>query len=236
VIKRLTFVRRATDVATEEFGSSWRDARLKNLDALPSALRPVRLVQLVVRPSGATPTWDGVEISWHSVEESATDSTQWAKVGELDESIDGSALTVTVAERTVSGEHWLADRWCQGGSLGVVLVGFIEAAEGLTRLAFRDYWWDQHRPLANSLVPDDVAPVAYVHDYLLDERASDDHVAWAGIGEMYERSLGTARRRGEWFESEAARPLIPDEERFMVRSTRQVLVTDGEVLYHRPVN
>jgi len=181
------------------------------------------------------PPWDGVEISWHPLKANETDLASWVRAGD-DVLLDGPRVTVTVEERTVSGLDWLQNRWREGGEMGVVLIGLIEAADGLTRPAFRDYWWDQHRPLANRLVPDTLAPIAYVHDYVLDDRASGEGFTWAGIGEMYERSLGTARQRGEWFESDAAKPVIADEERFLVRASRQVLVTDGEVLHDETVS
>ena len=236
VLKSLTFVRRASSVPANEFGARWRASRLDTLNALPFELRPERLVHCVVRQSAITPPWDGVEISWHSIEDRAIDPKVWTHSLVHDDAVlNDSPVIVSVEERIVSGEDWIAQRWRQGGDLGVVLFGFIEAASGFTLEAFRDYWWDEHRPLANSLVPEELSPVAYVHDYVLEKHASDDVFAWAGIGEMYERSLGTARRRGEWFESDAARPLAIDEERFMVRATRQVLVTDGEVLHRQPV-
>jgi hypothetical protein len=102
----------------------------------------------------------------------------------------------------------------------------IEPAPGLSRQAFRDYWWDRHRPLANQMVPSHLEPVAYVHNYV----CSDEPGRWAGIGEMYERSLDTARGRGAWFEGEEALPLVADEERFLVRDTRELLVTNQYVI------
>ena len=237
VTKRLTFVRRAPTVPAEEFAVRWRDATLARFDALAPSRRPRRVVHCVVRPGATRPSWDGVELAWFAATDDATGAASWTHAPELgDTPLDGSAVSVDVEERTVSGGDWLEDRWRLGGALGSVLIGLIEAADGLGREAFRDYWWDRHRPLADGLVPDEVAPVAYVHDYVLDESAADSGFTWAGIGEMYERSLSTARRRGEWFDTEAARPLALDEERFMVRSTRQVLVCDGEVLVHQPTD
>ena len=96
----------------------------------------------------------------------------------------------------------------------------------MTRADFRDYWWSNHRPLANQLVPTALEPVAYVHDYLLPDEAT----RWAGVGEMYEASLDIARQRGAWFNSDAASALIADEDRFLVRTTRQLLITDQHLI------
>ena len=76
------------------------------------------------------------------------------------------------------------------------------------------------------MVPSHLEPVAYVHNYV----EPDEPGRWAGIGEMYERSLDTARGRGAWFDSEEALPLMADEQRFLVRDTRQLMVTDQYVI------
>jgi hypothetical protein len=134
---------------------------------------------------------------------------------------------VLVEERTVSGEPWLDARWSDpDAGPALLLIGMIEPALGMSRQAFRDYWWDRHRPLANQMVPSDLEPVAYVHNYV----CPDEPGRWAGIGEMYERSLDTARGRGAWFESDEALALVADEERFLVRQTRELLVTDQYVV------
>lgn len=55
---------------------------------------------------------------------------------------------------------------------------------------------------------------------------SDDFGSRWRRQELYESSLDTARRRGAWFASDEARPLLADEERFLVPDTRQLLITD----------
>jgi hypothetical protein len=170
-----------------------------------------------------------VAISWHHDEESIASHDEWiveqhSQGSVLDEDI---TTRVRVEERTVSGDGWIEAQWRHDrGRLRLFLIGFIEAAPPLTREQFRDYWWQQHRPLANRLVPAPLEPIAYLHDYVL----AGEPGRWAGIGEMYERSLDVARERGAWFASEAALPLLADEERFLVRDTRQVLVTDHEII------
>ena len=101
----------------------------------------------------------------------------------------------------------------------------------MSREEFRDYWWTRHRPLANQLVPPALQPAAYVHDYLL----PGEPTGWAGIGEMYEASLDVARQRGAWFESSAASALLADEDRFLVRSTRQLVVTEQHLIINEGV-
>jgi hypothetical protein len=236
MIKRLTFVGRHPGRPSDGFGPSWREEAMTELAAMPPDLRPARRLHCVVRPGAASSPWDGVALTWHPDEDSAARHDDWLAGHAPPSSIVDApgSLAVPVAERVVSGAGWLEDLWRRDGPPVVVLIGLIEAANDLTREEFRDYWWDRHRPLADRLVPSEVSPIAYVHDYVLDGAGPQrERFPWSGIGEMYEHSLGTARRRGEWFDSEAALALIADEERFLLRSSRQVLVTDAEVIASR---
>lgn len=228
MIKQLTFVRRAPGVAAETFGPRWRQRVQDAVTSAPSDIAPARVAHCVVRPAKLGSPYDGISIAWFEDEAQVALYEAWL-VKEADRApspLDESATSkVLVDERTVSGEAWLEKRWSDPAP-ALVLIGCIEAAEGLSRQDFRDYWWDQHRPLANRLVPEHLEPVAYVHDYVL----PGEPCRWSGIGEMYEQSLEVARQRGAWFESEAALPLVADEQRFLSRATRQVLVTDQELI------
>jgi hypothetical protein len=172
---------------------------------------PLRLALCRVRNPGEVVA---VELSWYA---------DLANVHEA----RGASETIIVEERVARGADWLAGRWSARRSEQCpLLIGLIGRAAHLSREEFGQYWWNRHRPLADSLVPLELNPVAYVHNYV----RTDQHSAWDGIGELYEASLRVARSRGEWFESEAAAALLADEERFMDRGSRQVLVTDQEIL------
>ena len=230
VIKRLTMVRRASGVASDEFASRWRAHAEMALGSMPASARPSQLAHCVTRPGSTDPLYDGVAVSWHEDPGALALHDAWvAADGSAETVIDVEATTcVHVEERIAIGGAWLANRWQPIATASCpLLIGFIEAIDGLTREQFRDYWWDQHRPLANRLVPDELEPVAYVHNYV----AAGEPGRWAGIGEMYEHSLAVARKRGQWFDSDASGPLVADEERFLVRETRQVIVTDHEVIH-----
>lgn len=221
MIKRLAFVHRADDVAAGSFAGAWRDDALERWEASRPSGRPRRLAHCVVRDGHATRPYDGVELAWF---DEATAMHTWSLAGG---SAVGSADVVVVEERAVNGNDWLEARWHDPtGAPSVVLIGLIERAAGIDRVGFRDYWWEQHRPLADALVPASLGPAAYVHDYVL----PDERFPWDGIGEMYEASLDVAGARGRWFGSEAAGPLVADEARFMVTATRQVLVADHRVV------
>jgi hypothetical protein len=231
MIKRMSLVRRASGVQPEEFGGRWRQQAEKALTSMPAEARPSRLAHCVVRHRRGDRAHDGVAISWHHDEKRLASHDEWLAEQHRERSVvDEDATTrVLVEERTAIGGGWLDARWRRHRSEPrLLLIGFIEAVDGLTRQQFRDYWWEQHRPLANRLVPADLEPLGYVHDYVLPGEPG----RWAGIGEIYERSLGAARERGSWFDSEAARALVADEERFLVRATRELLITDHDIIIY----
>jgi len=228
VIKRLTLVRRRDGVPADEFGGRWRAQTELALVTMPAEARPRRLGHCVVRPSRHSVIHDGVAISWHDDESAASEHDRWMSGHPSPESPldEAASMCVRVEARTVNGPDRLDAIWSDRDASALVLIGFIEPAHGLSRDEFRDYWWDRHRPLASRLVPPELGTEAYVHNYVM----SGEPGQWAGIGELYESSLAGARDRAAWFASDAALELIADEERFLVRDTRQVLVMDLDVL------
>jgi hypothetical protein len=216
VIKQLRFTRPGPGLSDRPFASAWRDAEARRIEALA----PDRVALCTVRrpePGGV----HGVAIEWFAA--GAKPGT-----GSYGPGVEAAAPSVRVEERCVQGAEWLATRGRgHRHAPALVLLGFIQAAPHLSRRDFAAYWWERHRPLADALVPAALQPVAYVHDYVIEGEAS----TWDGIGEMYEESLDVARRRGAWFASDDAAPLVADEQRFLVGATRQVLVADHEVIW-----
>ena len=232
MVKTLLFLDRAATASSREFGASWRALAKRLQRSRPANQRPRRLEHCVVRDGPYGGPWRGIALAWFDDETGAA-SYRKALTAQLGSAGMGSAeeaqrvTMVSVEERCAFGCDWLeARRLVRDGPPALLLIGFVARARGLSRMQFRDYWWENHRPLANSLVPGELQPVAYVHDYVL----CDDEFGWDGIGEMYETSMENAKARAAWFESEAANPLERDEERFLVRETRKVIVTDHEIL------
>lgn len=230
-IKRLSLVRRAATIEPTRFGAHWRNSSLRIHEAIPAVLRPVRLAHCVARRERSAPLYDGVSIAWFDTVASLTAYDQSVREftqSQADAAIDDTAtLNVLVEERCVFGPDGLDALWqLQDGANALLLIGLLQKASQLSRVEFRDYWWMQHRPLANRVIPPELQPPVYVHNYVL----SNEHPEWDGIGELYESSLDSARQRNHWMTSDAAAALITDEARFLKRATRAVLVTDFEVL------
>jgi EthD domain len=227
MIKRLTFVRRAGGVEPDEFAERWRVAALAtdttSLD---------RLVHCVVRPGRTDRPYHGVAIEWFP-DESALTAHDASAGGDRDDVIDvASRLQVRVDTRIVLGPDELT-RWWATGESRLVVLGVIQRAAALTREQFAAYWWDDHRPLANRLLPPEVQPDAYVHDYVL----PGEPAPFDGVGEFYDPSAERTRERTQWAERPGAPEtalITAEEERFLVRDTRWALLTDATVVLPPP--
>jgi hypothetical protein len=226
VVKHVTLVRQASGADAGDFAARWRAHAESALETLPLEDRPTRLAHCVVRPHpGVEQLCDGVAIAHFEAGEAAGEA--WvALAGPSGWTIE----TIAVQPRPVFGDDWLRDRWADPpGQKVPVVIGFLQRAAAVSRAGFAEYWWNEHRLLANRLVPADLQPAAYVHNYV----ALDDGARWDGIAEMYELSLAVARQRGVWFQSAAAEPVRDDERRFLDQATRQVVVAEQEIVVPR---
>lgn len=226
VIKRLTFVRRADGVEPDEFGQRW--------SAAPGGAGCSRLVHCVVRPGRTDRPYHGVAMEWFDGEAAlaAYDAAESAARNTIDPGdvvVDpASILGVRVDSRTVLGADEL-ERWWSSGGTRFVVLGVVQRAAQITREQFAAYWWDEHRPLANRLLPPEVQPDVYVHDYVL----PGETVAFDGVGEFYDPSIDRTRKRTQWAERPGAtetQEIAADEERFLVRDTRWALLADATVI------
>jgi hypothetical protein len=223
MVKQVSFVRRAADVDPASFPAVWAAEAEHRLESLAPGARPSRLIHYVVRDRRGDAPHHGVAMSWFA-DRQALATSAGSSAGDRASSITvQSAAPVLVEERCVQGGDWLDEHSGHGDGPALVLVGLIQRAPHLSRPAFAEHWWSRHRPLVDALVPAEVQPLAYVHNYVLPGEPGE----WDGIGEIYESSLDVPRRRGEWLEKPE---IVADEQRFLVRSTRTVLVTDRWVV------
>ena len=232
-IKRLRFVRRAIDLPADGFGSRWAAYAAALAAAVPLHAAPACVVHCIVRTGKGDRPFHGVAIEWFSDEATmaAFDAAHaaHAEAHILDET---ATVCVRVHSRAVFGQA-LLDEWhgTADGRSRIILLGVIHRQPTLSRAQFADYWWSEHRPLANALLPADVWPPIYVHDYVL----PGEEWPWDGVGEFYDDSLAVAKARTNWADGDAALRIVADEEAFLVRDTRWSLVTDATVLVPRAV-
>jgi hypothetical protein len=228
MIKRLTFVRRGDGVASDDFAARWRDEALRCHESGPQRAREQRLVHCVVRPGRAERPYHGVAIAWFD-DEAALAARDQHGARTTGETLTDRSATVRalVEERTVFGQD-LLHAWWRDQTAGprLLLLAFIQRQPHLSRTQFRDYWWEHHRPLANEMLPPALQPPIYVHNYAL----PDEPCPWDGLGEFYDTSVDVARQRARSTEGLVAEAIVADEEKFLVRDTRSVLITDAEVV------
>jgi hypothetical protein len=231
MIKRLTFVRRSDSVEPGEFAERWRAAALTVDRSAPPSARRSRLVHCVVRPGRTDRPYHGVAIEWFADEPAliACDATESAALDALDPVIDrATTLRVRVTGRTVLGDGEL-ERWWSAGGTRFVVLGVVQRTPQITREQFAAYWWDEHRPLANRLLPPEVQPDIYVHDYV----SPGENATFDGVGEFYDPSIDRTRERTRWAELPGVsetQQIAADEERFLIRDTRWALLADATVM------
>jgi hypothetical protein len=228
MIKRLTFVRRGAHVSVDGFAAAWRAEALDRGGAVPAHLGVRRLVHCVVRPGRTERAYHGVAMEWFD-DEAHLVAHDEAAVGRGGDGVvdEASMVRARVDSRTVFGADLLEQWWAEpDGASRLVLLGVLQARPGMSRLDFADYWWHQHRPLANRMLPSEVQPPIYVHDYVV----PGEPTAFDGVGEFYDDAVDVARDRTRWSEGEHAAQIVEDEERFLVRETRYALITDAAVI------
>jgi hypothetical protein len=232
MIKTFTLLRRNQAVSRDRFAERWDalDAEVSRAySAGPSGLVHGSALQL---GTTAAP-YDGVTVAWYPDESSygqfaaslAADTAHgrdWAEIVDT-----GSTVELIVEERVVRGEEWIAERWSTRAEDTVfMLTAFIERRAATTRDAFRDYWWLDHRPLANRLIPPDAQGSAYLQNVVIGDVPSQ----WDGVGELYLDSLAQLPPRAAFFGGEASAELVADERRFMEHKSRVILVTDHRLI------
>lgn len=225
-IKRYTLVHATTDPSDGRFADRWRTAALRRHEATPANLRPVRVAHVVSRFGRVAPSYHGASVEWFAHADTIADNDAHLDASGLDSEviIDDRFL---VSERCVFGDQWLEQRWkAPAGTRSFILVGLLEKADFLTRTQFRDYWWDQHRPLANEMLPPETQPPAYIHNYVLPGEATH----WDGLGEFFDPDIERVKARTRWTETAEAAPIIEDEKQFLNRETRQVIIGEFEVI------
>jgi len=227
LIKRLSLVQRAASTGPHQFATEWASWMTELRAALPVGSRPRRIIHCITRPSSSAQPFDGVAMTWF---DSETDLAVHDRLREglPNAPFDRTSMTeIRVTERAVVVDDEIP-AWRQGGNNDskLVLLSFIQRKAGTTRGQFATYWWEAHRPLADKIVPLNLRPSTFFHNYV-DEGES---VKWDGIAEMYDRSIEVARARKRWVRLAEAVQIAEDEGRFMHRATVLGIAADAHVI------
>jgi len=113
----------------------------------------------------------------------------------------------------------------------IKVIAMLKRKNGLTIEEFSCYWREKHAPLANSLVPAAVAleQKRYVQNYAVKLPGGGDP-SFDGVAEICFNDLESFHKWNDWYFSDDAKPLRDDEDNFMDKSKRVIIITEERVI------
>ena len=112
----------------------------------------------------------------------------------------------------------------------IKIVSMLKRKEGISLQQFSDHWF-KHGPLSLREIPQDIQAIcrryAQNHAIMLGEGAEP---AFDGIAESCFDDLKGVRKWSDFYFSDAGKVLREDEENFMDKSKRIIVVTEEKVI------
>ena len=107
----------------------------------------------------------------------------------------------------------------------IKVVGMLKKKNGMTTKEFADYWREKHAPLGFRILPEECRPVKYLQNYALDLGRGGEP-PYDGVAESYFDDMASFNRWNEWFWGEGGKPLRDDEDNFIDKSKRFVVIVE----------
>jgi uncharacterized protein (TIGR02118 family) len=111
----------------------------------------------------------------------------------------------------------------------IKIIALLKRRPGLTPEEFSDYWFNRHWTLAQKLVPEEALSVRYVQHHAI-TLGGERESPYDAVAELCFTDRAGLQRWLDWYFSDAGQPLRDDEEHFMDKSRRVVLITDERVM------
>lgn len=113
----------------------------------------------------------------------------------------------------------------------IKVIAMLKRKSGLTIQEFSQYWRDKHAPLASRMIPGEVASeqTRYVQNYAVEMSGGGDP-SFDGIAEICFNDLESFRKWNDWYFSDDAKPLRDDEDNFMDKSKRVIVIAEENVI------
>lgn len=105
------------------------------------------------------------------------------------------------------------------------VIALIKRKPGLTDEEFYRYWKEKHGPLAAKVIP---GLTKYIQNHPV--RLPGVEYEWDGFVENWFDSLEAYQRMMTWRESDEARVLIDDEDRFVERSKLDIYLVEEHII------
>lgn len=233
LIKVIGWMKKKESLTLEEFSRYWYEEHAPlGFQALPEDIRLTRYVQHYAVPMEGLgePRFDGVaEFCFEDIDMFqkwfAWFMSDGGKSLRDDEEnfMDRSHVTVVIVEERVivPGDEARSD--------GIKLIAGVKRKSGLTREAFKQYWYERHVPLALKVLSEAPRVKRYVHNYGLALEGLGEPV-FDGIGELCFHDLEAFRESTAWFLGEGGKALRDDEENFVDLSTRVAVVVQERAI------
>ena len=113
----------------------------------------------------------------------------------------------------------------------IKVIAMLKRKSDLTIEEFSNYWREKHAPLANTLVPPGLASEQkrYVQNYAV-KLPGGGEPAFDGIAEICFSDLESLYKWNDWYFSDDAKPLRDDEDNFMDKSKRVIVIVEENVI------
>ena len=113
----------------------------------------------------------------------------------------------------------------------IKIIAMLKRKSGLTIEEFSRYWREAHAPLANKMLPATVALAQkrYTQNYAVELPGSGEP-PFDGITEICFNDIESFRKWNDWYFSDDAKPLRDDEDNFMDKSKRVIVIAEERVI------
>lgn len=227
MIKIIGFTKKKEGLSIDEFSSYWQEKHAPlGFEILPDDIRIARYVHHYAVPMEGLgePHFDGVaEFGFDDMDMFRKwsawflgDGGQPLRDDEKNFMDSSSALVVMVEERVIIPAE-------EGRPDGIKLIAGVKRKSGLTLADFKNYWYENHAPLALEILPKAPNVQGYVHNYALHTEGQGEP-ALDGIGEIWFKDLEAFFESTQWFMGDGGQPLREDEENFVDASTRVAVI------------
>lgn len=227
MIKIIGFTKKKQDLTIDAFSRYWQEKHAPlGFEILPDDIRIARYVQHYAVPMEGLgePMFDGVaEFGFDDLEMFQKwlvwftgDGGRPLRDDEINFMDTGAAVVVMVEENVIiPGDEDRRD--------GVKLIAGVKRKSGLTLDDFKNYWRDNHAPLALNILPNAPNVQRYVHNYGQAMEGMEEP-AFDGIGEIWFKDLDAFFVSTQWFMGDGGKPLRDDEENFVDHATRVAVI------------
>ncbi|MBN1848544.1 MAG: EthD domain-containing protein [Deltaproteobacteria bacterium] len=116
----------------------------------------------------------------------------------------------------------------------IKIFGLLKKKSDITMDEFRQRWYVDHASLARKVIPYDIdSPCRrWVQNYAVNLGGKKDP-PFDAIGETWWDDFEAIKRWADWYEGDDGKVLRDDEDRFLDKSRRVILVTDEQIVKPR---